>query len=73
MSETEAVELAPIAVRPREAARLLGISPATLRRLTDAGEIASFSTSGPGSARLIRLADLKAWVDRKALPGRTGR
>jgi excisionase family DNA binding protein len=52
-----------IAVRAREAARLLGIGRSLLAELTAANEIPSFRA---GSARLYPLADLQRWVAERA-------
>ncbi len=45
-----------------EAARLLGVHPATLREWADAGQVPSFRT--PGGHRRFRSADLRAFLVR---------
>jgi excisionase family DNA binding protein len=45
-----------------EAARLLGVHPATLREWADAGQVPSFRT--PGGHRRFRSADLRAFLLR---------
>ena len=54
----------PLAVRPREAARLIGVSRAHFTKLLKAKKIPS---RRDGSARLILREDLIAYV--KGLPG----
>jgi excisionase family DNA binding protein len=58
---------APLALRPREAARALGISPRLLWQLTKDGHIPCVRV---GSAKrrtvLYPLADLQAWLTRHA-------
>jgi excisionase family DNA binding protein len=55
----------PLAVRPAEAARLLGVSRSHLYELLAAGRIRSRMD---GAARLIRYADLVAFLDGLPLP-----
>jgi excisionase family DNA binding protein len=50
------------------AARLLGVSVATLHRWTDAGEVAHCRT--PGGHRRFRLHDLDSFVAERAEPVR---
>lgn len=56
----------PLALRPREAAAAIGVSPETLVRLTKAGEIASVKA---GRCRLYEVAELKAYFARKRAGG----
>lgn len=51
----------PLAVRPGEAARLLGLSERTIRSLVASGEIPSRKV---GAARLIPYADLERWLQQ---------
>lgn len=55
---------APLAYRPAQAARLLGISRRTLCALTSRGEIRSIRVSQ--RCTLYRTADLSAWLTRMA-------
>ena len=52
----------PLALRPREAAAALGISPSTLERLTRAGEIESVLV---GRCRVYEIDSLKAYLASK--------
>lgn len=52
-------DVAPIALRAGPAAASCGVSVATLRRATMAGDLASLKV---GSARLWLVADLEAWL-----------
>lgn len=54
---------APLAVRPEEAAALIGVSRASLYRLLAAGEIPSRRA---GRARLVAVRHLEDWLDRQA-------
>lgn len=49
----------PIAVSPAEAARMAGIGRTKLYEIIAANELASIKL---GSRRLIRVADLEAWL-----------
>jgi len=49
----------PLALRPREAAATLGVSPSTLDRLTKAGEIAVVPA---GRCRLYLVSDLEHYL-----------
>ena len=51
-----------LALRPREAARSLGVSESTLDRLTRAGEIAFVAA---GRCRLYEVETLKAWLSSR--------
>lgn len=59
----------PLALRPREAAKALGISPRLLWQLTHDGQIPCVRV-GNGTRRtvLYPVADLQAWLTRKAAP-----
>jgi excisionase family DNA binding protein len=63
----------PLALRSREAARMLGVSPRTLWEWTRAG-ILSCARIGTGKRRtvLYPLADLQAWLTRQAAPAKGG-
>ena len=53
---------APLAVRPGEAARLIGLSRAEVFRRLQRGEIPSVKV---GHARLIPFDELRAWLARQ--------
>jgi excisionase family DNA binding protein len=57
----------PLALRPREAARVLGVSPRTLWGWTNAGIVPCVRV-GTGKRRtvLYPVADLQAWLSRQA-------
>lgn len=55
------VEIAPIFVSVKQAAVLLNITPWSVYRLLDAGEIAS---QYHGKRRLVRLASVQEYADR---------
>jgi excisionase family DNA binding protein len=58
---------APLALRPREAAKALGISPRLLWQLTKDGHIPCVRVgSGKRKSVLYPLADLQAWLTRQA-------
>lgn len=60
----------PLSLRPREAARSLGISEKSLERLTKAGEIPSVLL---GRCRLYEIGELKAYLaSRRTSAGRAG-
>jgi excisionase family DNA binding protein len=63
----------PLALRPRDAARLLGISPRTLWGWTRAGLIPHVRV-GVGGRRLILYptSELKAWLAQHATTGGEG-
>jgi len=55
--------IAPIAIAPAEAARLTGIGRTRVFDLMSKGHLPSFKV---GRSRLIRVADLQAFIDRTA-------
>jgi excisionase family DNA binding protein len=58
---------APLALRPREAAKALGISARHLWQLTKDGHIPCVRVgSGTRKTVLYPVADLKAWLTRQA-------
>ena len=63
----------PLALRPRDAARMLGISPRTLWEWTRAG-IVPCARVGTGKRRtvLYPVADLQAWLTRQAVVAKGG-
>jgi excisionase family DNA binding protein len=63
----------PLAMRPRDAAGALGISPRLLWQLTKDGEIPCVRV-GAGKRRtvLYPLAELQAWLARRASAGKGG-
>lgn len=57
----------PLALRPREAAKALGISPRLLWQLTHDGHIPCVRVgSGKRRTVLYPTADLQAWLSRQA-------
>lgn len=63
----------PLALRPRDAARLLNISPRTLWEWTRAGLVPCVRV-GTGKRRtvLYPVADLQAWLTRQAAAAKGG-
>lgn len=63
----------PLALRPRDAARVLGVSPRTLWEWTHAGLIPC-ARIGTGKRKtvLYSVADLQAWLTRQAGPSKGG-
>jgi excisionase family DNA binding protein len=58
---------APLALRPREAAKALGISPRLLWQLTKDGHIPCVRVGGgKRQTVLYPLADLQEWLSKKA-------
>jgi excisionase family DNA binding protein len=57
----------PLALRPRDAAAALGISPSTLERLTKAGKIPHVKVS---RLVLYRVESLQKWLIEREEPGR---
>lgn len=55
--------VAPLAVRPEEAAQLIRVSRAHMYRLLQSGEIRS---ARAGRVRLVPVAALREWLDRVA-------
>jgi excisionase family DNA binding protein len=65
--------LAPLALRPREAAKALGISPRLLWQLTHDGLIPCVRVgSGKRRTVLYPVADLQAWLTRQAITTKGG-
>jgi excisionase family DNA binding protein len=63
----------PLALRPREAAKALGISPRLLWQLTKDGHIPCVRVgSGKRRTVLYPLADLQAWLTRQTAPAKGG-
>ena len=58
--------LKPLAVSPAEAARLIGVGRTRLYEAITSGELPSLKL---GTRRLIKLADLEAWLDGHAAQG----
>lgn len=56
----------PLAVRPSEAAKVLGVSRAMIYMLTADGTLPSFTV---GKARLISVDDLRAFIARQKSEG----
>jgi excisionase family DNA binding protein len=63
----------PLALRPREAAKALGISPRLLWQLTQDGHIPCVRVGG-GKRKtvLYPLADLQAWLTQQAATTKGG-
>lgn len=59
----------PLAVRPKDAARLLGVSERTLWRWTDEGRIRCLRVGGERGAKLYRVSDLEAFLESLARGG----
>jgi len=60
----------PLALRPREAAKALGISARLLWQLTKDGQVPCVRVgSGKRQTVLYPLADLQAWLSAKAAKG----
>lgn len=55
-------KVAPLALRPRDAAAALGISPSTLERLTRAGEIPHVRIN---RLVLYRVDSLRKWLQER--------
>src|SRR5262249_50027951 len=63
----------PLALRPREAAKALGISPRLLWQLTKDGHIPCVRVgSGKRRSVLYPLAELQAWLSREAAKSKGG-
>jgi excisionase family DNA binding protein len=63
----------PLALRPRQAAKALGISPRLLWQLTHDGVIPCVRVgSGKRRAVLYPMASLQAWLSREAQAGKGG-
>ena len=63
----------PLALRPREAAKALGISPRLLWQLTKDGQVPCVRIgNGKRQAVLYPLADLQAWLSQKANAAKGG-
>lgn len=61
----------PLALRPRDAARMLGISPRTLWAWTRAGIVPCVRVgTGKRKTVLYSVADLQAWLTRRAEAGK---
>lgn len=64
----EGAQASPLALRPREAARALGISESSLERLRRAGKVQSAKL---GNARIYLRADLQACLEAaREIPAR---
>ena len=63
----------PLAMRPRDAARMLGISPRTLWEWTRTGIVPCVRIgTGKRQTVLYPLADLQAWLSEKANAAKGG-
>ena len=61
--------LTPLAVRPAQAAQMLGISPRKLWELTNRGEVPHAKL---GRATLYRVSDLEQWLANLSNASRKG-
>jgi excisionase family DNA binding protein len=62
---------APLALRPREAARMLSVSPRTLWEWTRTGILPSVRVgTGRRKTVLYPVAELQAWLARQAAPAK---
>jgi excisionase family DNA binding protein len=62
-----------LALRPREAAKALGISPRLLWQLTKDGQVPCVRVgNGKRQTVLYPLADLQAWLTEQAAPAKGG-
>jgi excisionase family DNA binding protein len=69
----ETVAPAPLALRPRDAAKALGISPRLLWQLTHDGHIPCVRVgSGKRRTVLYPTAELQAWLSRQAEAAKGG-
>ena len=63
----------PLALRPRDAAKSLGISPRHLWQLTKDGHVPCVRIgTGKRQSVLYPIAELQAWLTRKAAAGKGG-
>lgn len=63
----------PLALRPRDAAKALGISPRHLWQLTKDGHVPCVRVgSGTRKTVLYPVADLQAWLTRQAATAKGG-
>lgn len=63
-------QILPLALRPREAAKSLGISPRHLWQLTKDGRIPCVRIGdGKRKTVLYSVADLQAWLTRESVSG----
>ncbi|HEV3083277.1 MAG TPA: helix-turn-helix domain-containing protein [Gemmataceae bacterium] len=70
---TPASVSSPLALRPREAAKALGISPRLLWQLTKDGLVPCVRVgSGKRRTVLYPLAELQAWLTREAATAKGG-
>ncbi len=66
-------EPTPLALRPRDAAKALGISPRHLWQLTKDGHVPCVRVgAGTRQTVLYPLADLRAWLSAKANAAKGG-
>jgi excisionase family DNA binding protein len=71
---TPASVSSPLALRPRKAAKALGISPRLLWQLTKDGQIPCVRVgSGKRKTVLYPLADLQAWLTRQSATAEGGK
>jgi excisionase family DNA binding protein len=60
VNDNQSQMIRPLAVSPSEAARMAGIGRTKLYQVLAANQLVSIKL---GSRRLIRVADLEAWLD----------
>lgn len=61
-----------IAVRIPEAARRIGVSPRTVQRWVRAGRLRAVQPGGPGTAKVIPVAELRRLLDTRLAMQRLG-
>lgn len=68
LDRSSVAPLSPIAVRPQQAAEMIGVSERTLRELIRQGEIPIAKLN---RAVLIQVSELQAFLDRRSQRGGT--
>lgn len=73
MSQSSPSDPSPLALRPRDAARALGISPRLLWQLTHDGHIPCVRVGGgKRKSVLYPVADLQNWLTRQTAAAKGG-
>lgn len=63
---SQAATLTPLAVGPEDAGRLTGHARSAIYEAIASGELKSFKS---GKRRLVLMAELSSWIERKAKEG----
>ena len=72
-TDPQKLVVSPLALRPREAAKALGISPRLLWQLTHDGQVPCVRVgTGKRKTVLYPTADLQAWLTRQAAAEKGG-